>query len=218
MFKGTPILLGLLLLSPAGAAVSASDSAPDEKRIVIRDGEVIRLDGDGEPLVVDRHGRMRRGFIGVRPLEMTPELRVHYGAPRDAGVLIGQVDADGPAGKAGLQVGDVVTAANGERIESASDLSRAVRDKKEGETVKLDVLRDKTRKTITVSVAERKREEIAWNILGPGGHERAVTLPDFEFHWPDRSEMDRLQKRLDELEKKLHEMEKRLQGKTGTNF
>jgi membrane-associated protease RseP (regulator of RpoE activity) len=218
MLRGTPILLGFLLLSPAAAPVSASEGPPDEKRIVIRDGDVIRLDGDGEPLVIDRHGRMRRGFIGVRPLEMTPELRVHYGAPREAGVLIGQVDADGPAGKAGLQVGDIVTAADGEKIESASDLSRAVRDKKEGQTVKLDIVRDKARTTISVAVAERKREEVAWNMLGPGRHERTISLPDFEFHWPDQSEMDRLQKRLDELEKKLHDMEKRLQGKSSSNF
>ena len=218
MLKGTPILLGALLLCPAGTPASASDGSPDEKRIVIRDGEVIRLDGDGEPLVIDRHRRLRRGFIGVRPLEMTPELRVHYGAPREAGVLIGQVDADGPAGKAGLQVGDIVTAADGERIESASDLSRAIRGKKEGETVKLDLVRDKVQKTVSVPVAERKPEEIAWNMMGPGRHERTITLPDFEFHWPDPSEMDRLQKRLDELEKKLQDMEKRLQGKTHSNF
>ena len=218
MLRGTPILLGLLLISPAGAPVSASDGTPDENRIVIRDGEVIRLDDDGEPLVIDRHGRMRRGFIGVRPLEMTPELRAHYGAPREAGVLIGQVDADGPAGKAGVQVGDIVTAADGERIESASDLSHVIRDKKAGEAVKLDIVRDKAKKTISVPVAERKREELAWNVLGPGRHDRFVTLPDFEFHWPDASEMDRLQKRLDELEKKLQDMEKRLQGKTPSNF
>jgi membrane-associated protease RseP (regulator of RpoE activity) len=214
MLKGTPILLGVLLLCPAGTPVSASDGSPDEKRIVIQDGEVIRLDGGGEPLVIDRHRRVRRGFIGVRPLEMTPELRVHYGAPREAGILIGQVDADGPAGKAGLQVGDIVTAADGQKIESASDLSRAIRDKKEGETVKLEIVRDKARKTVSVAVAERKPEEIAWNMIGPGGHERTITLPEFEFHWPDSTEMERLQKRLDELEKKLHDMEKRLQNKS----
>ena len=217
MLRGTSILLGLLLLSPAGTPVSASDGQPDEKRIVIRDGEVIRLDGDGEPVVVGPHGRMRRGFIGVRPLEMTPELRAHYGAPRDAGVLIGQVDADGPAGKGGLQVGDIVTAADGERIESASDLSHAIRDKKAGESVKLDVVRDKAKKTISIAVAERRREEVAWNMLAPGGRERTFTIPDVEFHWPDQSEMDRLQKRLDELEKKLRDMERRLQGKSSSN-
>ena len=218
MLRGTPILLGVLLLCPAGAPVSASDGSSDEKRIVIKDGDVIRLDGDGEPLVIEPSGRLRRGFIGVRPLEMTPELRVHYGAPREAGVLIGQVDADGPASKAGLQVGDIVTAADGEKIESASDLSRAIRGKKDGETVKLDVIRDRARKTIPVAVAERKRDEFAWNMFGPGRHERTITLPEFDFHWPDPSEMERLQKRLDELEKKLRDMEKRLQGKSPSNF
>jgi len=218
MTRGTSILLGVLLLSPWAAPLSALDGSPDDQRIVIHDGEVIRLDSDGEPMVVERPGRTRRGFIGVRPLEMTPELRVHYGAPKDAGVLIGQVDADGPAGKAGLQVGDIVTSADGEKVETASDLSHAIRGKREGETVKLEIVREKSKKTVSIAVAERRRDDLAWNMIAPGRNERTLNLPEFEFHWPDQSEVDRLQKRLDELEKKLHDMEKRLQGKTPSNF
>ena len=87
MIRGTPILLGFLLLAPAAAPLSASDSPADDRKILIREGEVVRLDDDGdEPLVVHADGRARRGYIGVRPIEMTPDLRAHYGAPREAGV------------------------------------------------------------------------------------------------------------------------------------
>jgi S1-C subfamily serine protease len=213
MTRGAPVLLGFLLLVPAVAPLAASDASGDEKRVVIRDGEVYRLDGDGEPLGIGRSGRARRGFIGVRPLEMTPELRAHFGAPRDAGVLVGEVDAAGPAARAGIQVGDIVTAADGEKIESVWDLSRAVRGKKEGETVRLDIVRDKAKKTLAVAVAEKKREEIAWNMPAPGRHERTITLPDFEFDWPNESELRRLQDRLDELEKKIKDLENKLSAK-----
>ena len=210
MSRSTSILLGLLLLAPA-AALSASDD-PDGTRIVVRDGEVIRLDDDGGPAIVRVNGFSSRRYLGVRPLEMTPDLRAHDGAPRDAGVLIGEVEADSPAARAGLQVGDIVTAADGERMEDPSDLSRAIRGKKAGETVKLDVLRDKASKHLTATVGERKDRdgEMAWNEGRPRMRGRAFTIPDFEFHWPDRAERDRLTEKLQDLEKRLKELEKKL--------
>jgi membrane-associated protease RseP (regulator of RpoE activity) len=212
MTRGTPILLGLLLLAPAAAPLSASDSPSDDRKIVIRDGEVLRLDDDGGPVVVQLDGRSRRGYIGVRPIEMTPDLRAHFGAPRDAGVLVGEVEADGPAAKAGLQVGDVVTAVDGEKIDSA-DLSRAIRGKKNGETVKLEVLRDKAKKTLSVAVAERKRTEIARNDARQHPGEHTFTIPDFDFRWPNRLDLDRLSDRLEELEKRLKDLEKKLSAR-----
>lgn len=208
MSRSTSILLGLLLLAPA-AALSASDD-PVGTQIVVRDGEVIRLDDDSGPTVIRVDGASRRRYLGVRPMELTPDLRAHYGAPRDAGVLIGEVEADSPAAKAGLQVGDIVTAADGEKIEAPSDLSRAIRGKKAGDTVKVDVLRDRAVKHLTASVGERKDSEIVWNDVRPRMRSRSFTIPDFEFHWPDRADRDRLTERLQELERRLKELEKKL--------
>ena len=211
MSRTTPILLGLLLLAPA-AALSASDG-PDGTRIVVRDGEVIRLDDDGGPTVIRVDGASPRRYLGVRPMELTPDLRAHYGAPRDAWVLIGEVEADSPAAKAGLQVGDIVTAADGEKIEAPSDLSRVIRGKKSGDTVKLDVLRDRSVKHLTASVGERKDSEMAWNDVRPRMRSRSFTIPDFDFHW-DRADRDRLRdrltERLEDLEKRLKELERKL--------
>jgi hypothetical protein len=211
MNRGAPILFGFLLLAPAAAPLCGSDGPSDDKRIVIRDGEVVRLDEDDNgPVVVQVGDRSRRGFIGVRPMEMTPDLRAHYGAPRDAGVLVGEVEADGPAAKAGLQVGDIVTAVDGEKIESGADLSHAIRSRKSGETVKLDVLRDRAKKTLSVAIAERKRSEIALNDAGPRVREHHLAMPEFDFHWPNHADLDRVQSRLEDLEKRLKELERKL--------
>ena len=75
------------------------------------------------------------GYIGIRPLEMTPELRTHFGAPKESGVFVGTVEKDSPAAKAGLQVGDIVTSADGEKVDRKRDLVRTIRRKKEGDTV-----------------------------------------------------------------------------------
>jgi len=213
MTRGAPIFLGLLLLAPGSAPLSASDG-PEVRRFVVRDGEVIRLDDndDNGPEIFRFDGRSHHGYIGVRPIEMTPDLRAHYGAPRDAGVLVGEVEADGPAGKAGLQVGDIVTAVDGEKIESGADLSRAIRRKKDGETARLEILRDKGKKTLTATVAERKQTSTAWNGLPRRSWVFSDPLnpkrPLEHFDLDRRS--DRFEKRFEELERRLQDLEKRL--------
>ena len=185
------VLLAILLVAPTASRVSASgppepDSKIKEKKkvVVVSPEKEIVVDGD-ELFVSGEDGELLAdlgdlaelpelallgggGYIGVRPLEMTPELRTHFGAPREAGVFVGKVEKDSPAARAGLQVGDIVTSADGETIGSRRDLVRAVRRKKEGDTVKLDLVRDRSATTLTVTVAEREAERIRVGDFGPG--------------------------------------------------
>ena len=101
---------------------------------------------------------------------MTPDLRQHFGAPRDAGVFVGSVEADSPAAKAGLQVGDIVTKVDGDVIGSTRELVRLVRHRKGGESITVDVLRNKAAKTLTVTVAERKGSEVRIGALPEERH------------------------------------------------
>lgn len=165
---------------------------------------VVRIDRDG-----------RRGYLGIQLIEMTPELREHFGAPRDAGVLVGGVEKDSPAAKAGVQVGDIVTAADGERIESTHDLSHAVRARKAGETVKLDLSRDRAKKQLTVTVAERPAREIRVGELAPKMRSRAYVLRGLDSlgHLDGLApfqDLGRVQERLNDLEKRLKDLEKKL--------
>ena len=65
-------------------------------------------------------------------------------------MLVTSVTDNGPAAKAGLKAGDVITAVDGEKIESAGDLSRAINRQKDGE-VTLTMVRDKNQRTIRVT-------------------------------------------------------------------
>ena len=62
-----------------------------------------------------------RGYLGVSLLDLTPELREHFGR-KETGVMVLRVTADGPAAKAGLQVGDVITAIDGIAVDSSGDV------------------------------------------------------------------------------------------------
>lgn len=84
-----------------------------------------------------------KGRLGVQIMTLTPELRAHFGAAQDRGVLVAHVEPGTPAASAGLQVGDVITDVKGERIDSARDVISALSAVKKQQKVGLDVIRDR---------------------------------------------------------------------------
>lgn len=101
-----------------------------------------------------------RGYLGAALTELTPELRGHFGAPEDAGVLVARVEEESPAAAAGLAVGDVVTAIDGEPVATSFDLRRRVRAFEAGQRTTLEVVRGGRVLALTVTIAERELPEV----------------------------------------------------------
>ncbi|HKA37628.1 MAG TPA: PDZ domain-containing protein [Thermoanaerobaculia bacterium] len=202
----------------ASTALTARGDEPSEhkhkSRVIVSEDGVFSTDGD-DSLVVRLPGHGRRGYLGVRLLEMTPELREHFGAPRGAGVLVASVEADSPAQKAGIQVGDIITKAGGDPIESVRDLARSARGMKSGETLKVEVSRNRATREISVTVQERASREIDLGDLGREigrdfGHDFGREFGRHAWVFRDPENIDRFQQRMDDLEKRLKDLEMRL--------
>jgi serine protease Do len=93
-------------------------------------------------------GHTRR--LGVGAQQLTGQLADYFGVPGGRGVLITSVNEGGPAAKAGLKAGDVITAVDGASIERVSDLMRELGRKTEGE-VTLQIIRDKSQRTFKLT-------------------------------------------------------------------
>ena len=74
------------------------------------------------------------------------------------GVLIAEVLDDSPAEEAGLEDGDVVTAIDGEEMDSVKELVEAIRDRSPGDEVRIDILRDGRRRTVKAELGESEME------------------------------------------------------------
>jgi S1-C subfamily serine protease len=109
-----------------------------------------RFDFDGEPFLGASRGR-----LGVRVQDMSEELAGYFGVK--SGVLVSGVEADAPAGKAGMKAGDVITAVNGQAIADAGELRREVAKVEDGKTADLAVTRDKKALSLKVEVTARDR-------------------------------------------------------------
>jgi serine protease Do len=154
------------------------------------------MDGDKFPDIPDNSGDFgiilgngRR--IGVSTMELTKQLADYFGVTGGRGVLVTSVTEDGPAAKAGVKAGDVITAVDGEAVDSPGDVARAISRKKEGE-VTLTVIRNRTQQTIRVTprqgastrvirdeMARTIRDQIRASIRDQVG--RQIVIPRIEF-------------------------------------
>lgn len=88
--------------------------------------------------------------IGVSTTPLTKQLAEYFGVTGGKGVLVTAVTDDGPAARAGVKAGDVITQVDGEAIESSGDISKVLGQKKEGD-VTLTVIRNKSQQTFRVT-------------------------------------------------------------------
>ena len=99
-------------------------------------------------------GKVRRGRLGVGIQEVTSELAKSLNLKQIRGVLVNSVDADGPAERAGLRPGDVITAVNGTRVDNANALRNQIAGTTPGTEVALSVLRDAREQQIRAKLGE----------------------------------------------------------------
>ena len=104
-------------------------------------------------------GAVKRAWLGVSFQEITPELASHFGTSFDGGALINGVVPNGPADKAGLRAGDVITAVGGTRIREGHDLLRTVLRHEVGERLALEVLRGDKKRKMSLVTGERPSED-----------------------------------------------------------
>jgi len=96
-------------------------------------------------------------FLGVQIQPMTPQLRRAFGASEDAGVLVAAVVKDSPAEKAGLAVGDIIVRMDRKRIQRVADFYRVLRYFDPGESVEMEVIREKASETLTAQLGQAIR-------------------------------------------------------------
>lgn len=102
------------------------------------------------------HGKVVRGWLGVSIQDLTDELAKELNVGPRSGVLIADVTENGPAAKAGIQRGDIVTAIDGVRMEGSQHLRNSVALGGAGRKVRIDVLRDGKAKSFEVALEENK--------------------------------------------------------------
>jgi serine protease Do len=90
----------------------------------------------------------------VQIQSITPEIAENLGLKDSRGALVAEPEPNGPASKAGIQAGDIVTAVNGRTIADSRELARTLSAMRPGTTARLTVLRKGQERTMSVTLAE----------------------------------------------------------------
>ena len=100
------------------------------------------------------NGRVIRGRIGVQIAPVTKEVAEAIGLGKPAGALVQSVEAGGPADKAGVEAGDIITRVDGKVVEKSGDLPRLVGGTRPGSKATLQIFRRGSNKELSVTVGE----------------------------------------------------------------
>ena len=106
---------------------------------------------------VAQRGRIPRAYLGVgtQPVGLPEALRERLGLEQQTAVIVVNVRADSPAGQAGLMLGDVVVAIDGDAIMEPEDLAAALRPERVGQAVTVRIVRGGEPREVRVTVGER---------------------------------------------------------------
>ncbi len=144
-FSGGPLIDG------AGNVIGLATSA------LTREGGIALSAATAKPVVETllTHGRMRRGYLGVGVQPAKLPAAVVESLERETGVLLNSIEIDSPAAAAGLLVGDILVALDGEAVERPEDLTLLLQGSQVGQTVSAQLVRGGNLTEISVTVGER---------------------------------------------------------------
>ena len=140
--KGEVVGISEAFIPPSQGAVSIGFAIPADTAVNVVDQLL-------------RSGRARHAFLGVQPGDLTPEIARQLGVSARSGVVVLDVVSGGPAAKAGMRPGDVVTAINGKQVSSVEDFLAALRPLSPGQTVTVSYLRGQAKHDAKVVLANR---------------------------------------------------------------
>lgn len=102
-----------------------------------------------------KYGRVVRGWMGMSAQDLDHELAQYFNAPSIRGALISQIVPEGPAAKASLKTGDIITKFGETPIESADQLKTLVSKTKTNSQITIELLRDGSQHKISVMIREQ---------------------------------------------------------------
>jgi serine protease Do len=137
--QGNVVGINDAIYSPSGGSVGIGFDVPADT---------------AKPIVAElqKSGHITRGYIGVQVQDVTKPIADSLGLKEAGGALVATPAADGPAAKAGIHAGDVITALNGKAVKDSRALAQDIAALSPGTSVKLDVLSNGQSKTITLTL------------------------------------------------------------------
>jgi len=141
---GNLIAINTMIISQTGGSVGIGLSIPTTVAKPIME-QIIQT------------GSVTRGWIGVAVQDLTPELAESFKLNNVNGALIAGVKENGPAGRAGIKLGDLMIAVEGKTVTNSSDMLNLIAALPPGQTATFTVMRNQAEKSVEISIGTRPK-------------------------------------------------------------
>ena len=139
----------VLVPATAFAGGQSNQSLPSQSQ---NQNQNQKQDQDQGRFEVDTYeSQVSSGGLGLTVIGLTPDLRGHFGAPRDSGLLVAKVQKNSPAERAGVRVGDILTRIGNDKITTPSDIDSSLANVQANHKFAVEVIRD--HKTMNLQAA-----------------------------------------------------------------
>lgn len=139
--RGELIGINTAIIAPSGGNVGIGFAIPTNMAIQLKDSLV-------------KHGKVRRGLLGISVQDLTPELSRAFELKVARGAVVSRVQTDSPADRAGLAPGDVILQVNGRSVKNSAAVRNAIGLLQIGDRVRLEIVRDGEQVVKTATLAE----------------------------------------------------------------
>jgi serine protease Do len=157
--SGELIGINSQIMSPSGGNIGIGFAVPSLMAKNVMDQLVL-------------NGRVHRGVLGVTVQGVTGDLAAGLGLDKAEGAIVSKVDTGTAADKAGIKAGDVILSYQGRPVIDTNTLRNEIAATKPGSSVKLEILRDGTKRAVTATLDEMKALR-GGNLRGDGEGERS---------------------------------------------
>ena len=180
--NGELIGINSQILSPSGGNIGIGFAIPSNMARAVMDQLL-------------KNGKVRRGMLGVTIQSVTADLAASMNLPAARGAIVTNVTPGGPADKAGIKRGDVITAVNNQPVIDNNSLRNTVASMGPGATTTVTVLRNGGNQNLSVALAElpdrpRESEETSSNGGGTGNERDGLTLRPMTAEFAERYGLD----------------------------
>ena len=166
-----------------------------------------------EPVMIDD----KAGFLGIQIQNLSEQLSDYFKVKDGNGVLVSEVVKDGPAEKAGLKAGDIITKVDEKDIENAGALTMTIRGYEPETKISVSVIRDGKKKNLEAILGKTENSYMyRFGDLGKMGDKHKMLLKmhpegldDFEFH-EFKFDKEGFKEQMDEMRKELSIMKEEL--------
>jgi len=163
--EGDVMGVNTAIYSPSGGSVGIAFSIPASTvKTVVKQ--------------LQEKGSVSRGWIGVQIQQVTPEIADSLGLKKTEGALVAEPQANGPAAKAGIESGDVITSVNDRPVRDARELARTIGGLAPGNAVKLNVLHKGQDKTVNITLGELPSSNVAKVETAPSDNNSSASSSD----------------------------------------